>query len=59
MKEDKEEFNKYTAFQEACKPLMKYLAENHHPHILAIIEGNRASLQEGQTSFTTDEFLVD
>ena len=27
-------------FEKAVKPLMKYLAENHHPHVTAITSEN-------------------
>lgn len=34
-------------FEKAVKPLMKYLAENHHPHVTVIVDGNAAELLEG------------
>lgn len=46
-------------FQSAVKPLMKYLAENNHPHTTAIVSANRVELVEGVATFSTDEFLVD
>jgi hypothetical protein len=46
-------------FREACKPLMKYLCENHHPHVKVIIDGTSAELVEGVMVFGTGEFLVD
>ena len=46
-------------FGELCKPLMKYLAENHHPHTKIILESNTAELVEGINCIHTDEFLVD
>lgn len=46
-------------FQSAAKPLMKYLAENKHPHTTAIVSANRVELVEGVATFSTDEFLVD
>ena len=52
-KEQKEQF------EEAVKPLMKYLAENHHPHVTAIVEGGRAEILEGSASIVTDEFIPD
>lgn len=36
------EEDKTEEFNEACKPLMKYLSENHHPHVKVIIDGNTA-----------------
>lgn len=46
-------------FEEAAKPLIKYLAENHHPHVKAIVEGGRAEILEGSASIVTDEFILD
>lgn len=34
-------------FEAAARPLMKYLAENHHPHHTAIVDSTRAELFEG------------
>lgn len=36
------------AFTEACRPLIKYLAENHHPHTTVILNSTGAELLEGQ-----------
>jgi hypothetical protein len=48
------------AFTELCKPLMKYLAENHHPHTKIILESNFAELVEGvKTTGQIDDFIVD
>lgn len=46
-------------FQQAAEPLMKYLAENHHPHCTAIVSSAYAELMEGIESHSTDEFLND
>lgn len=46
-------------FEEAAKPLIKWLAENVHPHHTAIVTSNSAELLEGSMSFPTDEFLKD
>ena len=35
------------AFEEAARPLIKYLAENYHPHVTAIITGTSGELLEG------------
>lgn len=45
--------------EEAMKPLMKYLAENHHPHVTAIVTANKAEILEGIGVVNTDEFIVD
>lgn len=46
-------------FEKAAKPLMKYLAQNHHPHVTAIVEGGRAEILEGSASIVTNEFILD
>jgi len=46
-------------FEQAVKPLMKWLSENTHPHTTAIVTGNLAELVEGMESVKTDEFIVD
>lgn len=46
-------------FEEACKPLIKFLCENCHPHVSAIVEPTGAELLEGVCSMKTEEFLVD
>lgn len=45
--------------EELTLPLIKFLAENCHPHTKLIIENNSAELVEGVVAFTTDEFLKD
>ena len=46
-------------FENVVKPVMKYLAENHHPHMKIIIDSNVAELVEGVKTVVTDEFIVD
>ena len=50
--------NKVT-FEEAVKPLMKWLCENTNPHATAIVTGTLAELAEGVEVVKTDEFLID
>jgi len=47
------------AFKKAVRPLMKYLAENHHPHTKCVVENNRAELLEGIKNYATDKFISD
>lgn len=47
------------SFDEAVRPLMKWLAEKCHPHTKCIVESNVAELVEGVKSVVTDEYLVD
>lgn len=37
-------------FRAAADPLIKYLCENHHPHVTAIVTGTGAELMEGLKS---------
>jgi len=46
-------------FERAALPLIKWLAENVHPHHYAIVENNGAELVEGQMSVRTDAFIKD
>ena len=46
-------------FESNAKPLMKYLAENFHPHITIIVDCGRAEILEGSASIVTDEFIQD
>lgn len=45
--------------REAAKPLLKWMNENSHPHIKAIVEPNGLELVEGLTSVHTEEFVKD
>jgi hypothetical protein len=47
------------SFEEAIKPLMKWLCENTNPHTTAIVTGNLAELVEGIEVVKTNEFLID
>lgn len=50
---------KFAGFDEAVRPVMKWLAENCHPHMKIVIESNVAELVEGQKIIVTDDYLVD
>ena len=50
---------KQERFEDAVKPLMKWLCENTHPHTKAIVTGNLAELVEGVENVHTNEFIVD
>lgn len=53
------EIRKPSTFKEAAEVMMKYLAENHHPHTMAQIEANLSILWEGKENYHNDSFLVD
>jgi hypothetical protein len=48
-----------TGFEEAVRPLMKWLAENKNPHTRVIVESSTAEVVEGVEVFNTDEYIVD
>ena len=43
----------------AAEPLMKYLAENYHPHATAIVTSGDTQLVEGLCTHVTDKFIKD
>lgn len=47
-------------FKKAALPLIKYLCENHHPHVTVIVTPTSAELLEG-VKFTDNitDYLVD
>ena len=49
----------HEAFANAAEPLMKLLAENYNPHVVAIINATGAELLTGELTHNTEKFLVD
>lgn len=48
------------ALRKAAEPLIKYLAENHHPHVKAIVTSSSVELVEGVMSIPdVTEFIRD
>lgn len=47
------------SFEAVVQPLMKWLAEHHHPHVQVIVSATTAELVEGLKSFNTFEYLKD
>jgi hypothetical protein len=47
------------AFVEAARPLIKWLNENGHPHVRAIVELDGAALTEGICSRTVADYIKD
>lgn len=41
------------------KPLIKWLNDNCHPHVIALVEPGRVELTEGVCMQLTDEFIKD
>lgn len=46
-------------FEAVVKPVMKFLNEHFHPHVMVTIDPSRAELLEGQCATVTDEFVKD
>lgn len=53
------QYRREVTFEEAVKPLMVWLADNHHPHVHAIVSATTAELVEGLESFNSFEFVKD
>jgi hypothetical protein len=49
--------NKLKSFEAASMPLIKWLAENAHPHHVAIVSSGHAELLESKLGFPTEEFI--
>lgn len=47
------------SFEIAARPLIKYIAENHHPHTCAIVDGSTAQLWEGIKSIQVLDYIRD
>ena len=50
---------KRAAFEEAAKPLIKYLNDYHDPHTKVIVETDSAEIVSGEMSLRTMEFVKD
>lgn len=51
---------KFEELKEAAKPLIKYLCENYHPHVTAIVTPTSVEVMEGiQVIPNITEFIVD
>lgn len=50
---------KQNEFAEATKPLIKFIADNFHPHVTVIVDCSSAEMLEGICSFRTEEFIKD
>lgn len=43
----------------AARPLIKHLAEKHHPHTMAVVESDGVKLWEGLKSIPVKDYIVD
>ena len=46
-------------FESVARPLMKWMAENQHPHTTTIVRSDTAELVEGLKCIKTGEYIVD
>jgi len=46
-------------FDEIVRPLIKFLNDNCHPHVLVVIDSSSAELFEGLHIYYTKEFHTD
>lgn len=46
-------------FEEAARPLIKFLNENSNPHAVVVVNTTNAILFTGEMNFRTEEYLVD
>ncbi|WP_336981810.1 MULTISPECIES: hypothetical protein [unclassified Cedecea] len=54
-----ETFDKKVSFEAVARPLIKWLAENVHPHHSVIVTSTHAELLMGEMVLSTDEYLKD
>ena len=47
------------AFEEAAKPLIKFLNDNFHPHVTVLVTPSDAEILEGCASIRCNEFIKD
>ncbi len=48
---------KQAEFEEAVRPLIKWLAQSVHPHHTVVVTSTHAELLEGQVVVATEEYL--
>lgn len=46
-------------FEKAAEPMIKYLAENHHPHMQVLIDSTSAILLEQEKMYANSSYVVD
>ena len=50
---------KIKEFEEVTEPVIKWLNENCHPHVMVVITPDSALLAEGVTRIVNDKFIKD
>jgi hypothetical protein len=56
---DEQPENSDSEFEKAARPLIKYMAEEHHPHVRATVDGNSCQLWESKEGRTINDYVVD
>jgi hypothetical protein len=46
-------------FEAVTRPVIAWLNENCHPHVVVVIDPTSAELSEGVVAFTTNDYLRD
>jgi len=46
-------------FEEASKPLIKWICDNCHPHVTAIVDCNSSEILESSSRIKCEEFIKD
>ena len=59
MKQTKKQIERQQKFEEAVRPLMKYLAENHNPHTSVYVTASETALSQSQHCLSTNAYIVD
>ena len=47
------------SFEEASKPLIKWLNDHCHPHVVVVVDSGRAELTESAHIFSTEDYWKD
>ena len=50
----KKDTSEKQTFEDVCKPLIKWIEKNHHPHTMIEIDSNKAILWEGKKAYKTE-----
>jgi len=56
---DHAEYARPSGFEEAARPLIKWMAENHHPHTSVTLDSTSAQLWEGLESIQVRDYIQD
>ena len=46
-------------FEEAARPLIKFLNDRSHPHVIAVVDCTSAGLHEGIVRIVTYDYIKD